>query len=248
MQRIIAHWTGGVHKANATDRKHYHVIVEGDGTLVRGNASIKLNEPPRKAGRASHTLNCNSASIGISMACMARAKETPFVAGSHPMTREQWEAMIQGIASLCLRYAIPVTPQTVLSHAEVQGTLKIRQRNKWDFTRLAFDRTIKGATAIGDKMRAEVAKAIHVAGLPKEIETADQIVWQAGRVAVPLDDPLSLRATPGADGVLLAQLKDGSEILHGGVTRKVGPGIWLYVSTKSSPRKDGWVHSRHVTF
>lgn len=170
MQRVIAHWTAGGHKANATDKKHYHIIVEADGTPVRGNKSIKANEAPTVSGQyAAHTLNSNSGSIGVSMACMAGAVESPFDAGKSPMTREQWDAMIGVIAELCARYGIPVTPQTVLSHAEVQGTLGITQRGKWDFTRLAFDPSVKGAKACGDKMRAEII-AVMTASEPPAAE------------------------------------------------------------------------------
>jgi N-acetyl-anhydromuramyl-L-alanine amidase AmpD len=106
---------------------------------------------------AAHTRGCNTGSIGVSLACMAGATETPFNAGKFPMTEKQWVAMIEGIAQLCKFYKIPVSPQTVLSHAEVQGTLGIKQAGKWDFTRLAFDPTVKGAKACGDRMRKEVA-------------------------------------------------------------------------------------------
>lgn len=87
---------------------------------------------------------------------MGGAIESPFSAGKYPMTREQWDAMISTVADLCRRYGIPVTDKTVISHAEVQNNLGLQQRGKWDFTRLAFDPSIFGAKACGDKMRAEV--------------------------------------------------------------------------------------------
>jgi N-acetyl-anhydromuramyl-L-alanine amidase AmpD len=158
MQRIICHWTAGAHKASDFDRGHYHILIENDGKLVRGTPSIKLNEAPVKQGYAAHTLNCNSGSIGISLCCMAGAVEAPFKPGSYPMTQEQWDAMTSVVAELSKKYSIPITEKTVLSHAEVQGNLGIRQRGKWDFTRLAFDLSVKGAKACGDKLRAE-AKA-----------------------------------------------------------------------------------------
>lgn len=161
MQRVICHWTAGRHKASATDRRHYHILVEGDGTLVRGDPSIKLNEAPAKAGYAAHTLNCNSGSIGISMCCMWNAKESPFDSGPNPMTRAQWDAMVSAVADLCKTYGIPVTPRTVLSHAEVQENLGVKQKGKWDFTRLSFDISTAGAKACGDKLRREVTAAMN---------------------------------------------------------------------------------------
>ncbi|CCE94656.1 probable N-acetylmuramoyl-L-alanine amidase Cell wall hydrolase; Autolysin; ORFL3; Flags: Precursor [Sinorhizobium fredii HH103] len=158
MERIICHWTAGTHQASEFDRSHYHMLIEADGKLVRGIPSIKLNEAPAKKGYAAHTLNCNSGSIGVSLCCMGGSNEAPFDPGKYPMTREQWDALTGVVADLCRRYSIPIKDTTVLSHAEVQNNLGIQQRNKWDFTRLAFDPSVKGAKACGDKLRAE-AKA-----------------------------------------------------------------------------------------
>lgn len=156
LERIICHWTAGQHRASATDKAHYHILVEGDGTLIRGDCAISANGIGGTGQRASHTLNCNTGSIGVSLCCMAGAVESPFKPGKAPMTREQWDKLAVVVADLCRRYDIPVTPRTVLSHAEVQGTLGIKQRGKWDFTRLAFDLEIRGARACGDALRAAV--------------------------------------------------------------------------------------------
>ncbi|TQI72886.1 putative peptidoglycan binding protein [Bosea sp. AK1] len=154
LNRVIVHWTAGAHRASGLDRSHYHILIEGDGKLVRGFPSIDKNDARGvKPGYAAHTLNCNSGSIGVSLCCMAGAIESPFKAGSAPMTREQGEALPAVLADLCRRYAIPVTPSTVLSHAEVQGTLGIKQRGKWDISRLAFDPSVMGAKACGDLIR-----------------------------------------------------------------------------------------------
>jgi hypothetical protein len=68
--------------------------------------------------------------------------------------------MILLVADLARKYKIPVTPQTILTHAEVQGTLGITQKNKWDITRLPWDSGRKGAKAIGDHLRAGVKLAM----------------------------------------------------------------------------------------
>lgn len=156
MQRIIVHWTAGGNKASATDRKHYHLLVEGDGKLVRGDPPITANAAPIKAGYAAHTLNCNTGSIGVSLCGMAGAVERPFSAGKSPITMQQWAALPAILAALCRRYSIPVTPGTVLSHAEVQATLGIAQRGKWDIAILPFDPSLNTARKVGDQMRAAV--------------------------------------------------------------------------------------------
>ncbi len=157
ISRIIFHWTAGQNKASDLDREHYHILIEGDGKLVRGKPSIALNtEPKAKAGYAAHTLNCNTGSIGVSLCGMAGAVESPFSAGKQPITRSQWNALAEVLAQLCKRYGIGADRKTVLSHAEVQTTLKITQRGKWDIARLPFDTSIHGAIPIGDQMRSMV--------------------------------------------------------------------------------------------
>lgn len=169
MARVIMHWTAGVNKASEFDRGHYHILINDDGKLVRGIPVISGNAviaSQRKGQTAHHTLNCNTGSIGISLACMGGSQENPFKPGDWPMTRAQWDAMVLAIADLCEFYGIPVTPKTVLSHAEVQANLNIKQRGKWDFTRLAFDLSVRGAKACGDKARREVQAALSGRPLP----------------------------------------------------------------------------------
>jgi N-acetyl-anhydromuramyl-L-alanine amidase AmpD len=165
LARIIVHWTAGQHKASDLDRQHYHILIEGDGSLVRGVPGIDLNGLPKaRPGYAAHTLNCNTGSIGVSLCCMALAVEAPFQTGPAPMTRTQWDALPHVLADLCRAYAIPVTPETVLSHAEVQRNLGIAQRGKWDISRLSFDLATRGAHACGDIFRAQTANLLTAKG------------------------------------------------------------------------------------
>jgi hypothetical protein len=157
MTKIIAHWTAGSHKVSATDKEHYHFIWDGDGNVVRGENPVTDNENTSDGDYAAHTKNCNTGSIGVSMACMAGAVENPFSSGAYPMTRAQWDGMCRGIAQLCVVYKIAVTPRSVLSHGEVQQTLGIAQSGKWDFTRLSWDLSVVGATACGNLMRSHVS-------------------------------------------------------------------------------------------
>lgn len=160
MKAIVAHWTGGHYKSSAEDREHYHRLIEGSGKVINGKFPISSNVKCVPGKYAAHTLGFNTGVIGVSLCCMALAKEKPFHMGPAPMLRPQWEALIVEIARLCKLYRIPVTPKTVMSHAEVQANMGIRQKNKWDFTRLAFDPTVVGAKRIGDKMRHEVRSAM----------------------------------------------------------------------------------------
>jgi hypothetical protein len=156
MQRIIVHWTAGSNKASKLDREHYHILIEGDGKLVRGVLTIADNESASDGRYAAHTRGCNTGSIGVSLCGMAGAKESPFDPGKSPITMQQWAVLPSVISDLCRRYAINPGPTTVLSHAEVEKTLGIKQAGKWDIARLPFDPALKGATAVGDQLRAAV--------------------------------------------------------------------------------------------
>ncbi|MFD2678029.1 peptidoglycan recognition protein family protein [Camelimonas lactis] len=160
MLRVILHWTAGTGTASENDRDHYHVLIDASPKLVRGLRSIDQNDARGlKARYAPHTLNCNSGSIGIAICGMAGAVEQPFSPGRYPITRAQWDLAARAVAVLCRRYRITVSPKTVLSHAEVQGTLGIVQRGKWDIARLPWDPSVAGAKAVGDLFRAAVIAA-----------------------------------------------------------------------------------------
>lgn len=157
---ITAHWTGGSHTASSLDKEHYHFLWEADGDLVKGLHSIKDNEEiggKSSDHYAAHTKGANTKRVGVSLCCMAGATESPFNPGKFPMTEKQFLAMAAGIAQMCRHYGVKVTDKTVITHAEVQANLGIKQNGKWDYTRLAFDPTVKGAKACGDKLRAAVS-------------------------------------------------------------------------------------------
>lgn len=154
MKRIIIHWTAGAHKANAVDMKHYHVLIEHDGRIISGLNKISDNIPPLRTGQyAAHTRNLNSYSIGIAMCGMHGAKEAPFDPGPYPLTKKQVEVCCAEVARLAKQHDIPVTNKTVLTHAEVEPNLGVKQRGKWDITRLVFEPNITGPKAVGDYFR-----------------------------------------------------------------------------------------------
>jgi hypothetical protein len=132
MKRIICHWTAGGYTASDLDKKHYHILIENDGTLVRGRHTISDNESTADGNYAAHTRGINARSIGIAVCCMADASERPFDAGRFPMTEMQWRTMAAVVAELCRAYHIEVTPTTVLGHGEVERSLGVKQRGKWD--------------------------------------------------------------------------------------------------------------------
>lgn len=211
MQRVHLHWTAGAHRASAFDKKHYHILIEYDGNLVKGAPSISYNKRPlnRRLPYAAHTLNANDGAIGVSLCCMGdpRVSESNYVNIRNPMTRAQWHTMIRVIAQLCEFYSIPVTPQTVLSHAEVSRNLNRPQRGKWDFTRLSFDPEVKGAKVIGDRMRRET------------LAIMGQKPSKVAVVANAMNDPKAEATVPaGSAGLSVAADMQGDQMIAAAMT------------------------------
>ncbi len=156
MKRIIMHWTGGGYRASVTDRRHYHEIVEGDGARVEGDFLPEANRKIKTGKYAAHTRKLNTGSIGLAMAAMHGAIETPYKEGRYPITRKQFDAFCEMVAEYCDTYGIKVTRRTVLTHAEVQGTLGVWQRAKWDITVLPSRNGPDDAVEVGDAIRKRV--------------------------------------------------------------------------------------------
>jgi hypothetical protein len=156
VKRVIFHWTAGGNTPSNLDKGHYHFLIDGAGNVHKGTHPVEANRKPVKGKYAAHTLNCNTGSIGVAVCAMAGAVERPFNAGSAPITPAQVKALAGLLRDLCAQYKIPVTRETVLSHAEVQPTLGIKQRGKWDIAWLPGMKGPGDPVAVGDKIRAMV--------------------------------------------------------------------------------------------
>lgn len=154
LTRVHVHWTAGGHKANATDLGAYHRLIEGDGTVLR---------PVDPWVPRSHTRMANGGAVGVAMCCMASAQERPFAWGKAPMTAAQLDAMAEEVARLCIAHDIPVTRWSVLTHAEVQPTLGIAQRQKWDVLVLPGMARPGDPFEVGDRIRAMITAKVKAA-------------------------------------------------------------------------------------
>lgn len=153
MKRLILHWSAGGYKASEHDKTAYHWIVEGDGKIVRGDFKPEDNLSVSDGIYAAHTRGANSGAIGIAVAAM-RDAQGPGKLGPCPIRKVQWDAFIGLAGRLAKKYKIPVTPQTILSHAEVQATLGIQQRGKVDISYGVPGRPdLTTARAVGDYIR-----------------------------------------------------------------------------------------------
>ncbi|WP_283176812.1 peptidoglycan-binding domain-containing protein [Gemmobacter sp. 24YEA27] len=181
MNRIIGHHTGGAYFPNATDLVAYHRLIDGDGQPHDGKHPISANAPGRAltAGTyAAHCLNLNSGSIGVSICAMANADWGKPASWTHPVKPAQVDAFVQEMARLCRIYGIPVTRRTVLSHAEVEITLGVKQKNKWDFDYPLRGTGPRDPIAIGDELRREVGIALLGQPVPPPSPSARPILRQ----------------------------------------------------------------------
>ena len=161
MDRIVMHWTAGADGVNDVEADAYHFIVGRDGKVTPGKDAVEDNVPPLKPGTyAAHTFQANSYSIGVALDAMAGATERPFNPGRYPITKVQVDALAELVASLSIMYGIEVTPQTVLTHAEVQPTLGIKQKNKWDITWLPGMDKPQDPRKVGDVLRKMIIKEL----------------------------------------------------------------------------------------
>lgn len=158
MNRIVLHHTGGPGTPTKLDRAHYHRIVDAGGIVHDGDHPISANAPGKRlrAGQyAAHTKGLNTGAIGLSMCAMGGAAwSDPKGSTRFFPTEAQVAGFIREAARLCRVHGIVPKRETVLTHAEVEPTLGIKQRQKWD-----FDYDPLGLTAsrdpivIGDALR-----------------------------------------------------------------------------------------------
>ena len=167
MKRIIMHWSAGENHVSEDDRKHYHELVDGEGNRVLGIHKPEANLNPKAGHYAAHTRACNTGSIGLALDAMRGAKERPFKAGPDAITDIQLKVFIKMVAEYAITYNIPVTRKTILSHAEVQPTLGIWQRGKWDIAWLPGMDRPANPVAVGDRLRAMVQAEIDKTHAPK---------------------------------------------------------------------------------
>jgi len=138
MTYITLHWTAGAYVASDHDKECYHIIIESDGKLIRGDHPITDNVSTSYDDYAAHTNQANTKNIGISCACMAGAIESPFNAGKYPLTEKQWLISAKVAAELGVKYKIPIDRTKMLSHGEWQSTNGVPQSGKWDINKLPW--------------------------------------------------------------------------------------------------------------
>jgi len=155
LHAIIWHWTAGRNKPSKDDLKHYNDVFDHEGNQYDGAArpEHQANYDWRKGIGVSHTKSANTGRIGMSVAGMYNANGWPMKWGTHPITWEGIDAMLERTAMYCKKFWIPNSRWSTLSHAEVQQTLGIKQNNKWDYMVLPGDTKPRDAVVVGDILR-----------------------------------------------------------------------------------------------
>lgn len=157
---IVWHWTAGANGIIELEKDHYNFLTDTKGNIYDGNSTIaeQVMYDWRRGIGASHTKSMNTGWVGISQDAMAGANGWPMDWGSHPITWEGIDAMLEQTADVCEEYGIPMSRWTTLSHAEVQETLGVKQKNKWDYMVLpGYDKPVN-AVKVGDILRKRMVE------------------------------------------------------------------------------------------
>lgn len=173
LKRIIGHWpVTDADMAEEIDREHYHAIVTRKLKVVLGKYRPEHNISTADGHYAAHTRALNTGSIGIALDGLGGVywNARPFNPGPEAFTHEQVDLFCETVAEYCLTYGIPVTRETVLTHAEVQPTLGVWQRGKVDITWLPGMSEPGDPVLVGDELRRRVS--IHLRRLQLESSLA----------------------------------------------------------------------------
>jgi hypothetical protein len=182
---LILHWTAGADGLNQKEEDSYNEIVFNDGTWVPGTFPDEAQIPPLRPGQyAAHTLNGNSYAKGIAIDAMAGARERPFNPGFNPITEAGLKALVNRAAVNAIKYKLPVTRKTILTHAEVQRTLGIRQNAKWDIMWLPGMTRVDDPIVVGDEIRRQVKEEIERLNAPTAVKIEQEAkAWGIGIAA-----------------------------------------------------------------
>ena len=132
MNKIIIHWTGGAWFPNATDKEHYHFLIDKNGKVINGKFKVEDNENCNDGKYAAHCGGGNTGAIGVSMCGMYGFKSSKAV-GPYPLTKTQCEACFKLVAQLCKKHLINLN--NVLTHYEFgQAHPKTSSNGKIDIT------------------------------------------------------------------------------------------------------------------
>jgi len=125
---LCLHWTGGTYHPNDTDKRDYHILIDGFGMILPQTDDLtEMRE---------HTFGRNTGSVGIALCCCFGAipdKDGLPSATKYPPLDVQIEAMAKAVATLAPALGLKININTVLTHAEAADNL---DGLKIDYSRL----------------------------------------------------------------------------------------------------------------
>lgn len=157
---IVWHWTASTYEVTPYDLQHYNDVHDYKGNSYDGAAPAfhQANYDWRRGVGVSHTRMMNTGWIGQSVSAMHGAEGWPMDWGEYPLTWQGIDAMLERSAEYAEEYDIPCSKWSMLTHAEVQPTLGVRQRGKWDYVVLpGMDKPIDPVEC-GDILRERMKK------------------------------------------------------------------------------------------
>jgi N-acetyl-anhydromuramyl-L-alanine amidase AmpD len=230
INRIVWHWAVTGYNITSHAKNAYHFLIDGEGVIHEGKFSVSDNASgkPLVTGKyAAHTRGLNTGSIGNSVLSMVGAIEVPFSTGPCPMKENQIEALLHLTAMQVKQYNIPVSGRNLLSHAEVEPTLGIKQAGKWDYMWLPGLDFPKNPVIVGNILRDRLDKML-TGWKPSLQLTARASVRRGsrGEDVADLQTALSLKADgvfgPATENAVKAFQKS-KQLLPDGI---VGPVTW----------------------
>ena len=154
IKRIYCHHTAGLYQMNGVEKAHYHICIEGDGT-VRINGEL--------SDYKEHTWHRNGGAIGIALCCAygATVYKNPerINWNGYPPTPIQVERLAEIICFIATVLEIPIDSEHVMTHAEaadIDDYGPATTFERWDLWKLASaDGTLQdGGALIRSKAKA----------------------------------------------------------------------------------------------
>lgn len=165
IRKIFLHWTAGDYRT-VFPAYHFCVALDEAGLpIVCATSDLRANarelagvEEPY----AAHVQGRNSFACGIAIAAMAGATPSDF--GPFPLRDDLVGALCLVAARICSRYAIPIGPGSVATHAEAaleDGYYGAGEEQRWDIARLepeARSLVPEDAIRTGDALRERICR------------------------------------------------------------------------------------------
>jgi len=159
---IVFHWAASSYNVTNDTTKHYNGLFDHTGIEYDGGAPAGHQAQYSRTYGVSHTLNNNTGFVGLAVSGMGDASANwganSVDQGKWPLTWKGVDAMLKKGAFYCKQYDIRPSKWTTLTHAEVQPSLNITQRGKWDFQVLPESTTLLSPIVCGDILRKRMVE------------------------------------------------------------------------------------------